>query len=123
MEHAPGVQLHGKWPKLNPVQHMRCVRALAKTIKSMAALSFPAYGSIYFADAQLDPHTTTPLGDFCIGPNCMREYWDCNPGESRYYQQRNLNNGPCKFPCEEILSNKIDSGIREQSESILQRNT
>ena len=102
MEHAPGVQLHGKWPEMNPVQHMRCVRALAKTIKSMAALSFPAYGSIYFADAQLDPHRTIPLGDFCIGPNCMREYWDCNPGESRYYQQRKLNNGPCKFPCEKF---------------------
>jgi len=75
MEHASGVQLLGKWPEMNPVQHMRCVRALAKAIKSMAALSFPAYGSIYFAHAQLDPHTIIPLGDdgdFCIGPNCKR---------------------------------------------------
>ena len=97
MEHVPGVLLHSKWPQMNPVQHMRCVRGLAKMIKSMAILTFPVYGSIYFADAPIDSESKIPLGDFCIGPSCMREYWECIPGESRYCQQRKPNRGPCEF--------------------------
>lgn len=99
MEHASGIQLHGKWPEMTSVQHMRCVRALSKTIKAMAALPFSAYGSIYFADVPIDSDSKIPLGDdFSIGPNCMREYWDCNPAESRYYQQKQLNSALSRNP-------------------------
>ncbi|KAL3417373.1 hypothetical protein PVAG01_11373 [Phlyctema vagabunda] len=94
MEHVPGIQLHKKWAEMNAVQHMRCVRALAKTIKSMAALNFSAYGSIYFADIQIDPELKISLGEFCLGPSCAKEYWDCMPGESRYYEQKKPNRGP-----------------------------
>ena len=35
-------------------------------------IEFPAYGSLYFADAPLDSASTLPLArDFCIGPHCL----------------------------------------------------
>jgi len=97
MEHAPGVQLHGLWPGMIPEQHMLTVKALTKLIQSMATLEFPAYGSLYFADAPIEQQFKVPLGDFCIGPHCGREYWDCTAGEARYYDQRKPNRGPCKY--------------------------
>ncbi len=53
MEHAPGIQLHGQSPTMNTHQHMLCVKSLAKTVKEMATIPFPAYGSLYFADAPI----------------------------------------------------------------------
>jgi hypothetical protein len=81
MEHAKGVQLHSKWSDITPLQQRRCVRSLANAMKSMSALSFPAYGSIYFADAPIDSASKVGLGDeFFLGPVCSRDYWNCIPG-------------------------------------------
>lgn len=99
MKHVPGVQLHDVWPQMNIMHHMDSVKAVTKLIKSMADLRFPAYGSLYYADAPIDEGLKIPFGDFCIGPHCGREYWDCIPGENRYYEGRKVNRGPCKYNC------------------------
>ncbi|KAH8679545.1 kinase-like domain-containing protein [Tricladium varicosporioides] len=77
MEHAPGVQLHDKWPSMNPHQHMLCVKRVAFIVTEMAKLPFSAYGK-----------------GFCIGPHCGMQYWDCNVGEDRFYNERPPNRGP-----------------------------
>lgn len=97
MEHAPGVQLHAKWPSMSPHQHMLCVKNVALIMTEMARLPFPAYGSLYFADAPIDPNMKINfVNGFCIGPHCGTQYWDCNVGEARFYEERPPNRGPCK---------------------------
>ncbi|KAJ6119026.1 hypothetical protein N7471_013646 [Penicillium samsonianum] len=60
-EHVAGVQLHQEWHKMNPEQHMLCTKALSLTMKKMASLDFPAYGSLYYADAPLDLDSKIPF--------------------------------------------------------------
>ncbi|KAF2442983.1 serine/threonine protein kinase [Karstenula rhodostoma CBS 690.94] len=95
MEHASGVQLHEKWNTMNTLQQMLCVKSVATLVKEMAKLKFPAYGSLYFADAPINPSLKLDLSDgFCIGPHCGTQYWCLEPGESRYYERRKPNQGP-----------------------------
>ncbi|KAH8724794.1 kinase-like domain-containing protein [Phaeosphaeriaceae sp. PMI808] len=95
MEHAPGVPLHEKWPSMSPHQHMLCVKNVALMMTEMARLPFLAYGSIYFADAPINPNLKMELVKcFCIGPHCGTQYWDCNAGETRFYEERPPNRGP-----------------------------
>jgi hypothetical protein len=98
MQHAAGVQLHEKWTSMNPHQHMLCVKKVALTMTEMAKLPFPMYGSLYFADAPIDPSLKSDFVEgFCIGPHCGTQYWDCNTGEARFYSERPPNRGPCKL--------------------------
>lgn len=50
---------------------IRCVEAICQKLKELADLSFPAYGSLYFANT---PYLTVPKlssnPEFCIGPHC-----------------------------------------------------
>ncbi|KAG9234943.1 kinase-like domain-containing protein [Amylocarpus encephaloides] len=94
MEHVPGVQLHDKWPSMTPRQHMLCVQKVASMVTEMVKLPFPAYGSLYFADAPIDPKTKIEFAEgFCIGPHCGTQYWDCNAEEARFYKERPLTEG------------------------------
>jgi hypothetical protein len=103
MEHALGVQLHDKWPSMSPHQHMLCVKKVALMMTDMAKLPFPVYGSLYFADAPIEPSLKFGFVEgFCIGPHCGTRYWDCNAGETRFYKERSPNRGPCKL----LQSNK-----------------
>jgi serine/threonine protein kinase len=98
MEYAPGVQLHGQWPSMNSVQHMLCVQKASYLMAEMAKLKFPAYGSLYFADAPIAPDLKIQFTDgFCIGPHCGVRYRDTNPLEPRFYGERAPNRGPCKL--------------------------
>lgn len=98
MEHASGAQLHEKWNMMNTLQQMLCVKSAATVVKEMAKLQFPAYGSLYFADAPINPSLKLDLSNgFCIGPHCATQYWCLEPGESRYYDRRKPNQGPCKL--------------------------
>ncbi|KAI9685875.1 MAG: hypothetical protein M1822_004153 [Bathelium mastoideum] len=64
-------------------------------VKEMAKLQFPAYGSLYFADAPIDPSSKVDLRNgFCIGPHCATQYWCLGPKESRFYTRRKPNRGP-----------------------------
>ncbi|KIJ34859.1 hypothetical protein M422DRAFT_263043 [Sphaerobolus stellatus SS14] len=60
----------------------------------MAAIRVPAYGSLYFNDAPIDPQHKIIFGDFCVRPHVSPNYWDCNVDEIRYYNHRKSNKGP-----------------------------
>lgn len=109
MEHADGVQLQDMWPRMNEIQRITCINAIYQTIKDIANLEFPAYGSLYHTDMDLKFTTKIPLDqDFCIGPHCGVIYWDYKPSEPRYRQNTRLNQGPCMcipFPvCQSLMS-------------------
>ena len=98
MECVSGIQLHGKWKVMNTLQQMLCIKSIAKLVKEMAQLQFPAYGSLYFADAPIDPSLKMDLlNGYCVGPHCATKYWCSEPGESRFYERRKANQGPCKL--------------------------
>ena len=83
---------------------MLCTRALSLTIKKMASLDFPSYGSLYFLDAPLESSQKIPLEDgFCIRPHCSPVFWNCNPGELELYGGPSPDCGPCKFHCSHPL--------------------
>lgn len=96
-EHVAGVQLHQEWHKMNPEQHMLYTKTLSLTMKKMAFLDFPAYGSLYFADTPLDSDSKIPFKQgFCIGPHCSPVFWNRNPGEHELYRGPSPNCGPWK---------------------------
>ncbi|KAF2132816.1 hypothetical protein P153DRAFT_284030 [Dothidotthia symphoricarpi CBS 119687] len=111
MEHALGVQLHDKWSSMSPHQHMLCVKNIAFVMTEMAKLSFPVYGSLYFADAPIDPKLKSDFVEgFCIGPHCGTQYWNCNAGEARFYEERSPNRGPWS-DLQSYCSGLIDAGF------------
>ncbi|KAH7317657.1 kinase-like domain-containing protein [Rhexocercosporidium sp. MPI-PUGE-AT-0058] len=111
MEHVPGVQLHEKWPSMNPHQHMLCVKKVAFIVTEMAKLPFPAYGSLYFANAPIDPKSKIAFAEgFCIGPHCGTQYWDCDAGEARFYEEKPPNRGPWTG-LQPYCSGLIDAGF------------
>ncbi|KAI9743956.1 MAG: hypothetical protein M1818_002690 [Claussenomyces sp. TS43310] len=58
-------------------QYTKCVQAICMTMKQLAALEFPAYGSLYFANAPFDSALKKEFSKgFCIGPHCGTAYWD-----------------------------------------------
>ncbi|RDW76456.1 uncharacterized protein DSM5745_06448 [Aspergillus mulundensis] len=94
MEHAKGVPLRQKWQQMAGNQRVRCIDSIYRTAREMVDLEFPAYGNIYF-DSTLDDVESQSLGDgFCIGPHCGARYWDCDPGDQRYYHVAKGNQGP-----------------------------
>ncbi|KAE8353348.1 kinase-like domain-containing protein [Aspergillus coremiiformis] len=96
-EHVAGVQLHQIWPKMNSEQHMLCTKTLSLMIKEMASLDFPAYGSLYFADAPLDSDSKVSFEQgFCVGPHCGPIFWNRSPGEVELYGGSSPNCGPWK---------------------------
>ncbi|KAI4253773.1 MAG: hypothetical protein L6R42_007457 [Xanthoria sp. 1 TBL-2021] len=71
MEHAKGVQLHQRWPTMDSVQKIQCIKAIGMKIQQIAALNFPAYGSLYSATVKVKFPLNIPLTPgFCIGPCC-----------------------------------------------------
>ncbi|KAF1839658.1 hypothetical protein BDW02DRAFT_604162 [Decorospora gaudefroyi] len=56
---------------MNTLQQMLCVKSAATVVKELGKLQFPAYGSLYFADAPIDPSLRLDFSNgFCIGPHC-----------------------------------------------------
>ncbi|KAJ8068370.1 hypothetical protein OCU04_003932 [Sclerotinia nivalis] len=77
MKHVEGVQLQERWSAMSGSQYTKCVQAVCMTMQQLAALEFPAYGSIYFENAPFDSKLKVPLSEgFCIGPHCSTTYWD-----------------------------------------------
>lgn len=98
MEHAAGVQLESRWQTMSIEQKKACIYVIISMIQQIAAIQFPAYGSLYFADAPLDSSSKVPMAQgYCIGPHCGTKYWDCNVGETRDYRGTPPNRGPCGF--------------------------
>ncbi|KAH8723204.1 kinase-like domain-containing protein [Phaeosphaeriaceae sp. PMI808] len=111
-EYAPGVRLHEKWPSMSHLEHARCVRYVTEMMAEMANLPFPVYRCLYFADAPIGPSLKTHVTKgYCIGPHCGTNYWDCTPRETRFYEERPPNRGPCKgvlIPIIRDRSAKVD---------------
>jgi hypothetical protein len=98
MKHAPGVPLQERWLTMDTVQKIKCVERLSRYIKELGALKFPGFGSLYFSDSSLGSKEVLDIGSgFCIGPRCGADYWHSISKESRYYERRTPNRGPCKF--------------------------
>lgn len=101
MEHAGGVQLQEIWTELPSDMKVKSIGAICSSIRPISEIDFPAYGSLYFADAAfLDADSKQRLNtdlQFCIGPHCRSTYWDCNVGEPRYYAFKKPNRGPCEM--------------------------
>ncbi|KAF7935402.1 uncharacterized protein EAE97_008309 [Botrytis byssoidea] len=77
MRHVTGVPLRERWLTMAGSQYTRCVQSACMTMKQLAALEFPAYGSICFENAPFDSTLKIPLKEgFCIGPHCSTTYWD-----------------------------------------------
>lgn len=94
MEHADGTPLYQKWHNMAGDQRARCIGALYEKLGEMAKLEFPAYGNIYFSNnTAAGSLIQLPDSAFSIGPNCGARYWDYV--ESRYYQRKGPNRGPC----------------------------
>ncbi|EXJ89547.1 hypothetical protein A1O3_02614 [Capronia epimyces CBS 606.96] len=95
MEYVSGVSLHVKWLYMTVDQRIKCIKNIRQNLSSMNDISFPAYGSLYTTDDQVDPAITLTQDDqFCIGPHVATRYWDCNVGFSRYYHLVPPNRGP-----------------------------
>ncbi|KAK9655191.1 hypothetical protein V6Z96_003383 [Aspergillus fumigatus] len=110
MEHASGVPLREKWQEMTGDQQVRCIDAIYRMIKEAVDLEFPAFGSIYFNNNVDSRYRKFLDEDFCIGPHCSSRYWDCNPGEHRYYHRAKPNHGPWTR-IEEYCDGLIDAGI------------
>ncbi|EFQ92477.1 hypothetical protein PTT_10406 [Pyrenophora teres f. teres 0-1] len=77
----------------------------------MAKLPFPAYGSLYFADAPIEQSLKSGfVKGFCIGPHCGPQYWNCNAGETRFYERKPPNRGPWN-DLESYCSGLINTGF------------
>jgi len=97
MEHAIGVQLHDYWDNMSSYDHLKLIQHASLMIKQMAAVDFPGYGSLYFADAPIHHTQKIAFGDgFCIGPHCGTLYSNSAPGETSLYGKNNADRGPCK---------------------------
>ncbi|EFW19952.1 conserved hypothetical protein [Coccidioides posadasii str. Silveira] len=98
MEHAGGVALQEVWDGLPLDKKVKTIGAICTRIAPISKLDFPAYGSLYFADAAfLDVDSKQKLENdstFCVGPHCRSTFWDCNVGEPRYYTYKEPNRGP-----------------------------
>jgi hypothetical protein len=122
MEHVAGVQLVKEWPKMDPLQHLGCVKDLTGYLRETTRLVFPAYGSIYFDTAPLRSSQKIPLKNgYCIGPVTSPEYWPGAPDEKRFYLRRPPNRGPCKSRLLSFLILKSYRLSREGFEIIYQR--
>lgn len=96
MEHVARIQLHQKWPNMSGDQKVKCIDAICRTLKEVADIDFPAYGSLYFSTSWVGSFSMLPIdGDFCVGPHCGTRYWNC--GDRRYYEHGVPNHGPCEY--------------------------
>jgi len=97
MEHAAGVQLHGRWDGKSSYDHIQVVKNASMITKQMAALDFPAYGSVVFADTPIDVSRKKAFDDgFRTGPHCGTLFWNSAPGESLLCRGSSADCGPCK---------------------------
>ncbi|KAF2470775.1 uncharacterized protein BDR25DRAFT_334347 [Lindgomyces ingoldianus] len=82
MEKAAGIQLFKTWGAMSEYDQFCLVKQLTKLEGELAALRFPASGSLYLCESMadddiyvaLDPGME-PSGQFCIGPSCERGWY------------------------------------------------
>ncbi|KAF2276240.1 uncharacterized protein EI97DRAFT_377861 [Westerdykella ornata] len=82
MEKAPGIQLFKTWEAMSEYDRFCLVKLLTKIEGGLAAIRFPASGSLYLCESMADDDTYValdrdmdPSGRFCIGPSCERGWY------------------------------------------------
>lgn len=94
LETVPGVPLSEVWNDMKGSQHVACIRSIGRLYRPLYGLKFPAYGALYL-DAHAPANAVRMDEEFCIGPVCGPQHWNCGidraPGE---VAQSGLQ-GPC----------------------------
>jgi hypothetical protein len=100
MKKATGCQLATKWGDMKDLSHFEFIKNLCKLEADLAAIAFPANGSMYLRELMRAGDKCTPLapeidpsGQFCMGPSCERSWFDKDEADS---VQDRLYRGPCK---------------------------
>lgn len=95
MEKAAGRPLTKKWDEMDEQRHFQLVKNLCRLEGELAAITFPAYGSLYLQESMVDDKyeplapEIDPFGRFCIGPSCRRDETESVLAQARF------NQGPC----------------------------
>lgn len=97
MDYIGSIRLQERWATMNAVEHLKCTKALCDIIADMSKIQFPAYGSLYFTNAMSSGIPIEQSPEFCIGPHCGADFWNCDPYERSRYGNSNRDHGPCKF--------------------------
>jgi hypothetical protein len=99
MEKASGIQLFKAWGAMSDYDQFRLVKHLTKLEGELAAIRFPASGSLYLCESMSDDDMYVALGSdmdpsgrFCIGPSCERG-WDA---QGKAAPSSPFNQGPCE---------------------------
>jgi hypothetical protein len=100
MEKASGVQLFKVWDNITEADRLELIKNLTHLEQQLAAIQFPAYGSLYFRHSiskeseriLLDP-SLDPAALFCVGPECGPAW---TGGVSPVDIQPDLDVGPCE---------------------------
>lgn len=100
MEKAPGIQLFKVWDDITEFDRLQLIQSLTQLESQLAAISFPAYGNVYFRHSISKPserilldQSVDPDGLFCVGPACGPAWTD---GTSPADLQPDLDAGPCQ---------------------------
>jgi hypothetical protein len=97
MEHIPGVALNDVWGQMTKLQHMNFIERLGGFVKQLCALNFGAFGSLYL-NTEHKPSNTHPIdGEYCIGPNCGRQFWGHNDDQTAQTAVPLGLQGPCEL--------------------------
>ncbi len=107
MEKAAGVQLFKGWENINELQRLRLIENITKLENQLAAIRFPAYGSLFFRHSVAEESriildsSIDPSGSYCIGSACDMPWFgradlkDSHPDDIR----------PCKYSSLSARSN------------------
>lgn len=102
MEKAIGIPLFERWGKMAEIEKLQLIKNLTQLEAQLSAISFPAYGGLYFrADADRLKHqdlegNLDEQRPFCIGPSPDRSF-DVDAAPDLPTEKESINNGPCKF--------------------------
>ncbi|KAH6638729.1 kinase-like domain-containing protein [Boeremia exigua] len=89
MEKAAGCQLVKKWGEMEDLSHFEFIKNLCKIEADLAAIAFPANGSLYLRESMRAGDKYKPLapeidpsGSFCIRTSCERSWFGKDEAES-----------------------------------------
>jgi hypothetical protein len=97
---AEYIIMEKKWGDMEDLSHFDFIKNLCKVEAELAAITFPANGSLYLRESMEAGDKYTPLasqmdpsGRFCIGPSCERSWFGKDEAES---VQARFDRGPCE---------------------------
>lgn len=90
MERVQGESLASRWLSLSTEEVKHIMTQIAEIEQKIFSFEFPGYGSLYYNhDIKDECQLALEVGNFCIGPVAMRQFWHGERGKM------NLDRGPC----------------------------